>query len=124
MLKKRPVNNAYLQTKLPITALISITHRLSGIIFFLASLACLFIFQLSLESPMGFDLVVDFFNNLYVKIILTGIFLLIALHISFGIRHMIAECGYFEEIRSGNISAYAFILIGFGIFALFGGMIW
>ncbi len=103
--KKRPVNLDLQTFHFPIPALASIAHRISGVATFFSITILLWLLSLSLESEDGFLLAVDIMNRFFGKFVLWGILTFLAYHIVGGIRHMIMDLGYFEDLEAGTASA-------------------
>ena len=53
--KKRPVYLNLVQIRMPVTAVISILHRISGALLFVSAMWLLFMLDRSLASEAGFD---------------------------------------------------------------------
>ena len=103
--KKRPVNLDLQTFHFPIPALASIAHRISGVATFFSITILLWLLSLSLESEDGFLVAVDIMNRFFGKFVLWGILTFLAYHIVGGIRHMVMDLGYFEDLEAGIASA-------------------
>lgn len=122
--KSRPVNLDLQTIRFPITAIASILHRVSGVITFVSIGILLWLLAKSLSSPIGFAEAVDIVDGFFVKFILWGILTALAYHIVGGVRHLIMDLGYFEELESGEKSAkVAFIVTGI-LSLLAGVLVW
>jgi succinate dehydrogenase / fumarate reductase, cytochrome b subunit len=78
----------------------------------------------SLSSPEGFDTVMSILDNILVKLVFWGILTALAYHIVLGIRHLIMDMGYWEELESGSQSArVAFVITGV-LAVLAGVLVW
>ena len=67
MNKKRPVNLDIRTIQLPLTALTSILHRISGIMLFIFLGLILYMLSKSLESEKGFNEVKEIFSSPFGK---------------------------------------------------------
>ncbi|MBV7299632.1 succinate dehydrogenase cytochrome b556 subunit [Enterovibrio paralichthyis] len=112
--KPRPVNLDLQTIRFPITAIASITHRVSGVITFISVAILLWLLSLSLSSQSGFEAASDIVNSFFAKFVLWGILTALAYHIVGGIRHLLMDMKYFEELESGSQSAR----VAFGITAV------
>ena len=122
--KKRPVNLDLQTFHFPITAIASIAHRVSGVATFFSVTILLWLLSLSLASEEGFLLATDMMNRFFGKFVLWGILTFLAYHIVVGIRHMIMDFGYFEDLEKGAASAkVAFIITAF-LSVLAGVLVW
>lgn len=68
MNKKRPVNLDIRTIQLPLTALTSILHRISGIMLFIFLGLILYMLSKSLESEKGFNEVKEIFSSPFGKV--------------------------------------------------------
>lgn len=114
MKSNRPVNLPLGQIlsvnlKSPI-AIASILHRVSGVILFLLIPAILYVLQVSLSSPEGFNAI---FDNLLVRFIVWIFVAAIAYHFVMGMKHLMADLGFNEEIKSGRTAAWVAFVIAF-----------
>jgi succinate dehydrogenase / fumarate reductase cytochrome b subunit len=122
--KERPKNLDLTTVKFPVTATASILHRVSGIIVFIALAILLTLLNCSLSSAEDFQRVQGYFDLFIVEFIFWGSLTALAYHSVFGIRHMIQDLGYWEELDSASLSAK----VGFAITAvlsiLAGVLVW
>ena len=91
--KKRPVNLDIGTIKLPITSLVSITHRISGVIMFFAVGIFLWMLESSLASEQSFNDLGQLLSNPICQFILWGSLAALAYHAIAGIRHLIMDFG-------------------------------
>lgn len=120
----RPVNLSMGQVlevnlKSPV-AIASILHRLSGVIVFLLVPVLLWLLDKSLSSPEGFAQVQEIFNGFFVRFIVWVFVAGLIYHFIAGIKHLLADLGFAEELQSGRIAAtISLILSAIGIIAAF-----
>ena len=114
MRKERPKNLDLSTVKFPITATASILHRVSGIIVFIALAIFLTLLNCSLSSAQDFHSVQGYLDLFIVEFIFWGSLTGLAYHAVFGVRHMIQDLGYWEEMDSASLSAK----VGFGLTAV------
>jgi succinate dehydrogenase / fumarate reductase cytochrome b subunit len=112
-----PIN--LLKIKFPFTALVSILHRVSGVLLFFALVSSPYLFILAKKNPLSFNQVIDFLNNKFIKFFLWGFLSLAIYHIGFGIRHIIMDMGYWQDMSKANISAYIFLTLVLFLSAFF-----
>jgi succinate dehydrogenase / fumarate reductase, cytochrome b subunit len=123
--KKRPVNLDILTISMPLTAIVSILHRITGIILFVGLAFLFYAFDLSLESQEGFDQVVNALQtNFLVKFVIWGVVSALMYHFVAGVKHLFMDMGYFEELESGRSAAIANIVIAVVLIVLAGVWIW
>ncbi len=124
MNKKRPVNLDISTIKLPITAFVSILHRLSGIFLFAGVGVLLWMLDASLESQEGFTAVGDFASNPICLFVLWAVLAALAYHMVAGIRHLIMDFGVGESLQGGQLGAKIVIVVAAVLIALAGVWIW
>ncbi|WP_153447451.1 succinate dehydrogenase cytochrome b556 subunit [Vibrio algicola] len=122
--KSRPVNLDLQTIHFPITAIASILHRVSGVIMFVAVGILLWLLAISLSSPAGFNQAANLVDGFFVKFILWGILTALGYHIAGGIRHLLMDMKYFEELESGALSAKAVMAVAAVLSILAGILVW
>ena len=93
-----------------ISSLLSITHRISGVINLLALILIFFwliFLSLGENNYQSFLLIINSFIG---KFILIGFTWSMSFHIFSGIRHLVWDMGYGFEIKTANISGALVIL--------------
>lgn len=124
MSKPRPVNLDIGTFKLPITAYVSILHRLSGVLLFFVIGLLLWLLDFSLSSPEGFASVAEWLSAPLVKIVLWGSLAALAYHLVAGVRHMIMDFGIGESLEGGVLGAKLVIAAAVILILLAGVWIW
>lgn len=110
--KNRPVNLDIATFRLPITAYVSILHRVSGVANVFISLALIWLLSQSLASEDSYEYVIDLTNLLFVKVVLFLILANLIYHSCAGMRHLIMDMGVGEDsFKSGKISAFVMIAV-------------
>ena len=110
-MKKPPVNLNLLKMRFPVTAWVSILHRLSGIFIFLLIPALLYMLQESLSSEARFMLLQ---KNLDQPIWRVGIWLLFAAvvyHSLAGIRHLLMDLHVGGSKQQARFSAFLVLFL-------------
>ena len=125
MSKKRPVNLDISTISQPVTAIVSILHRVTGIILFIGLIFLFYAFDVSLESQEGFDHIIDMLqNNFLAKFTIWGVVSALLYHFVSGVKHLFMDLGYFEELASGRQAAIANLAIAAVLIVLAGVWIW
>lgn len=122
--KIRPVNLDLQTIRFPVTAIASITHRVSGVIMFIAVGILLWMLDYSLSSPDGFNVMSSYMDGFFVKLILWGILTALSYHAVAGIRHLLMDLGFFETLDSGKLSAKAAFIITAVLSVFAGALVW
>lgn len=103
MSKNRPV---YLGTDaflgLPITAVTSISHRISGVVMFAAIPILLFMLSMSLKSEASFEELKVILSGLFAKLVLWAILASFTFHVVAGFRHLLMDMGIGESLHGGK----------------------
>lgn len=105
-------------------AIVSILHRITGVILFLSIPVLLYILHASLISQQTFTDLQSLLTHSTVKIIVMGVLASAIYHLFAGIRHLIMDCGVGESKRGGRITAWVMILVTLAVVAFLGGWLW
>lgn len=110
---------------MPVTAIVSILHRVTGVILFVGLVFLFYAFDASLSSQEGFDQVVDLLSsNFLAKFIVWGVVSALMYHFVAGVKHLFMDLGYFEELESGRQAAKANLVIAAVLVVLAGVWVW
>jgi succinate dehydrogenase / fumarate reductase cytochrome b subunit len=105
-----------------ISSLLSITHRIAGVINLLALILIFFWLVVLSLGESNYELFLSIINSFFGKSILIGFTWSMSFHLLSGIRHLVWDLGYGFEIKTANISGIIVIitsLVGTVIFWLF-----
>ncbi|MBE8215168.1 MAG: succinate dehydrogenase, cytochrome b556 subunit [Endozoicomonadaceae bacterium] len=117
---KRPVNLDMLSIKLPLTAIASILHRISGFILVFIIGFFLYLLDCSLQSESTFTLLVKQLNQGWIQSMIWLFLSAFIYHFCAGIKHLLMDMGYGESKTSGRIAAGFCLLISVVISILLG----
>lgn len=122
--KQRPVNLDLTTIKLPSAGKASILHRATGVAMFFALIFVVWAWATSVGSAEGFSLVQEVMGGIIGYTIALGTLSALTFHFIGGIRHVVMDMGYWEELKSGNNSAN--IAMGLWIFVtvILGVVLW
>ena len=102
-----------------ISSLLSITHRISGVINLL-SLILIFFWLLALGfGESNYELFLLIINSFFGKFILIGFTWSMSFHLLSGIRHLAFDLGYGFEIKTANISGIIVIIFSLALTIIF-----
>ncbi|MCW8092173.1 succinate dehydrogenase, cytochrome b556 subunit [Alteromonas sp. ASW11-130] len=124
MKKQRPVNLDLSTIKFPPAAISSILHRITGVALFFALLFLIGAWAVSLSSPEGFADAQTALTGIWGKLIAIGTLSALTYHLLGGIRHVVMEAGYWEEIHSGNLSAKIIMVLWVILTVVWGIALW
>lgn len=125
MNKNRPVNLDLTTIRFPITAIVSISHRIAGVTLLGGILVLFWMFDASLRSPDSFRSLQDLLDNPLMKLVLWLILAALSFHVAFGIRHLIMDTGVGESMEGGRLGAKVAIAVAAVLtLAALGWVIW
>ena len=105
---KRPVFLHLLQIRLPISGVVSITHRVTGIVLALGLPFFIYLLLRSLQSPSGFTEVLQRLQSPAGKVTFLLIFWVFSQHLFSGIRHLLLDLDM--GMSQGMASASAWLV--------------
>lgn len=120
----RPVNLALYTIKFPITAIISIIHRISGFFLFLCIPIFLYYWQYSLSSYNNFIKIKSCLNTNICKFVLLIIILGLFYHFIAGIRHLLMDKHIGDSKSSAIFSSYFVIILNIVFAIILGIYLW
>jgi succinate dehydrogenase / fumarate reductase cytochrome b subunit len=120
MKTERPVYLSLTQFGWPVTAIASITHRITGVLLFVGIAFLLWLLSLALESPDGFAAATAVLGDPVPKLLLIAVIAAVLYHLFAGIKHMFMDFHVgdsFEAARSSSLvvfvlTAIATVLVG------------
>lgn len=122
--KVRPVNLNLMTIRQPVTAVVSILHRLSGFVLFLCIPLLLWAFSASLNSPDSFAFIQTWASKISIKLMIWVILSALVYHIFAGIRHFVMDFGWAESLKGGRIGAWLTILLSLICAVFLGIWLW
>ena len=93
-----------------ISSLISITHRITGVINLVALILIFFSIIVLSFGESSYESFLFTINSFFGKFILIGFTWSMCFHIASGIRHLFWDLGYGFEIKTANISGLIIII--------------
>ena len=89
--KKRPVFLDITRIRMPVAALVSIAHRLSGVLLFLTIPVVIYFFEQSLHSAQDFAAVNSMLNSVPGKLSVLVVLWALLHHLCAGIRYLLLD---------------------------------
>ncbi|MCX7120792.1 MAG: succinate dehydrogenase, cytochrome b556 subunit [Gammaproteobacteria bacterium] len=120
----RPINLDLTRMKFPPMAIISIMHRLSGVLLFLLLPLVLYLLQQSLRSPESFMILQQTLSSFAMKFSLWVLVSAVCFHFFAGIRHMAMDCGLAEGLQTARLTAYFIMVLEVIVMILIGVWLW
>ncbi|AJC50289.1 succinate dehydrogenase, cytochrome b556 subunit [Coxiella endosymbiont of Amblyomma americanum] len=108
----------------PVTAIVSIFHRISGFILFLCMPLMFYLLYQSTLSEVSFLSLQRLLGHSWMKIIIWITLSSILFHLFSGMRHLAMDCGFGESVYAGRITACTVFIISFIAVVLVGIWIW
>lgn len=124
MKKNRPVNLDIATIKLPITAYVSILHRISGVFLFAGVAVLLWMLDASLDSQEGFNSIRDAAASPLCQVILWVVLAALVYHTVMGVRHLIMDFGIGESLKGGKTGAWIALVVAIVLIVLAGVWVW
>lgn len=107
----RPVYLNLLQIRLPVAGIMSIVHRITGVLMFLATPFLIFLMDLSLSSPHGFARAGELVHSGLGMLVLFGVLWGLLHHLLAGVRYLLLDVHIGVDKPYYRQSAWA-VLVG------------
>jgi succinate dehydrogenase / fumarate reductase cytochrome b subunit len=104
MKKNRPLSPHLQVYRLPLTAVLSISHRISGCILSLSTAGIVILLALLMFEPFVYDQVLDCLKTPVGAIVVVGFVLAFWYHFCAGLRHLIWDMGYGYDLPAVKTS--------------------
>jgi succinate dehydrogenase / fumarate reductase cytochrome b subunit len=108
---KYPISPHLQIYRLPLTALLSITHRLTGVILAFGSLLLVWLLAAAAESAESYQGLFTHLDSWYGQLFLLGFVFSLYLHFCNGVRHLFWDVGYGFELETVDFTAKLVIAV-------------
>jgi len=120
--KNRPVNLDLRTIKQPLPALVSISHRVTGVMLFIGLIFMFILFDLSLGGEEGFAAAKVVIQEYFLaKFIAWGLLVSLAFHLFAGVKHLVQDLGFGEELTTAEMAA-KLVIVATVVAALLAGV--
>jgi succinate dehydrogenase / fumarate reductase cytochrome b subunit len=120
----RPKYLNLLHIRQPVPAIVSILHRVSGAVLFLALPGLLAWWQCSLGSADTFAASKSFASMPLVKLMVIGLIWAYLHHLCAGVRHLASDLDWGTELKSARFSSWLVLAVSIVLTLLIGARIW
>jgi succinate dehydrogenase cytochrome b subunit len=120
----RPKYLNLMQIRLPLPALVSILHRVSGAWLFLFIPFLLVLFEASLQSPQTFARFKLLLSYWVIKLIVIALVWAYLHHLCAGIRHLALDLHYGTDLPAARATSWAVLAVSISLTLVIAVMIW
>ena len=124
MNNKRPIHLNLFKIRLPLPGLVSILHRISGLLLFLALPLLLLMLHYSLHSLESYTQLTGAFQHPLMKLLALGILWGFLQHLCSGIRHLALDLRIGIKLAQARASSRWVLIISLGLTVLLGVKLW
>lgn len=124
MSNKRPVHLALHLIKQPLPAIVSILHRISGLLLFFALPLLLLMLQYSLNSIETYTSLQSVLAHPLIKLMLLGLLWAFLHHFCAGLRFLAIDLHYVRNLAWARISSKMVLVASLLLTALIGEKLW
>ena len=113
MIAERPVNLSLpgLFAAMPVTAMASILHRITGMVLFVGTIYLCYLFDLGLGDQAGFERAAAMLATPAGKVALWAILAALSYHLLAGIRHLLLDFHIGDTLAGARIGSWISILL-------------
>lgn len=103
--------------RLPLTALLSITHRITGVLLACGCVLLILILAAAADGAATYEAIVPHLQSWYGQLFLVGLVFSLYLHFCNGVRHLIWDLGYGFELGVVDLTAKLAIALAIALTA-------
>ena len=116
-LRKHPTSPHLQIYRLPLTALLSITHRITGVLLAFGCVLLIGILAAAADGAASYEAIVPHLQSWYGQLLLIGLVFSLYLHFCNGVRHLIWDAGYGFELDTVDLTAKLAIALAIALTA-------
>jgi succinate dehydrogenase / fumarate reductase, cytochrome b subunit len=121
---QRPKYLNLFRIRQPVPAVVSILHRISGTVLFVFAWALLWLLQLTLESPEGFEQAAAAAGHWLVKLFLIGMLWAFLHHFLAGLRFLLLDVHIGVDLPAARKTSWAVLVLSLGLTLVLGVWLW
>jgi succinate dehydrogenase cytochrome b subunit len=122
--KKRPVYLDLVRIRLPLPGVVSILHRISGLLLFVLAFWLLALLDKSLASPEGYAQIRETVGHPIAKLVLFGLGWAFLHHFCAGIRYLLIDMHIGVDLASARATSWAVFAVSIVLTLMFGVWLW
>ena len=122
--KERPIYLNLFQIRLPLPGVMSIMHRISGAVLFLALPLLLWWLQRSLGSLDAFTSLQATFSHGFTELVLIGLLWGYLHHQCAGIRHLMLDLDYGTGLEAARLTSMLVFAVSITLTIVAGALLW
>jgi len=104
--RTRPVFFDLFLIRQPVTAIVSIGHRVSGVLLAVAVPFLVYLWQLSLSGPEGYARAASIFDHAWIRVLAVLLIWAFAHHLLAGVRHLLFDVHLGTRLEASRASAW------------------
>jgi len=124
MNKKRPKHLALHLIKLPLPGIVSILHRVSGLLLFFALPLLLLMLQYSLRSTETYTQLTGVLSHPLIKLMLIGLMWAFLHHFCAGLRYMAVDLHLVRDLAQARSSSKVVMVVSLALTVYLGVKLW
>ena len=121
---QRPKYLDLLKIRLPLPALVSVLHRISGTALFVFAWALLYLLQENLRSPESHVYFQALIGHWLVKLFLIGMLWSFLHHFFAGLRYLLLDIHVADDLGATRAMSWAVLIASLVLTAILGVMLW
>jgi succinate dehydrogenase / fumarate reductase, cytochrome b subunit len=124
MSKKRPKHLALHQIKLPLPGIVSILHRVSGLLLFFSLPLLLLMLQYSLRSIETYTQLTEVLRLPLIKLMLIGLMWAFLHHFCAGLRYLAVDLHRVRDLAQARSSSKVVMVVSLALTVYLGVKLW
>ena len=124
MKTERPVNLNLFVFRFPLAAIVSITHRITGVILFAGVAFALYAFDLAVASEQGFAAAKALVAHPLGMFVLLGLIATLTFHIIAGLKHLLMDFHVGDTVGAAFFGSIAVIVLTIVLTGAIGIILW
>ena len=109
---------------LPVTAVASITHRMSGVLLFVGTGYLIWLLDRALGSESGFAEAESLLATLPGKVALWAVLVALTYHLLAGVRHLLLDLHVGDSLEGGRRSSWTVLILALAAAIGLGAWLW